>query len=769
MRDENFRPRVEGRSKVTGTARFVGDIRADVLGSSFDTAVVVTSTRSSGVVSHIDPSAALAVPGVKFVMTHENAPRLKKAFALANGEIGSFLPLQDNRIRYYGQCIAVVVAESLEAAQEGARLVAVTYGEVAEPRAYSLGTAASRLKFVKRAGIVPGKIAVGDALKDFDAAPVKIDLQFDVAPAHHNAIEPSAVIARWDPDGGITVHAAIQWHHSEALVLGQVFGLSAVDRLPGLLGRMMGGAQWSGKVRLVNAISGGSFGRNQNPVHMLLAAMAAKICDRAVKVVLSREQTYSLLSYRAQTRQRLRLGARVDGTVTTIVQDADVAKGTHGSFIEPVGEGAGKVYGQSSLLIRHRVAELDLNGAGWMRAPGVSVSFFALESSMDVLAHQLGVDPLDLRLRNYSELDQENKRAWTSKSLRRCYEAGAAAIGWRTRSKGGQLDENGRWVGFGMATSFHPNRQFPATARLSLRRDGTAEVALAIADMGQGIFTALTKIAAEALGLPRDSIILRTQDTDLPAGAGSFGSSATLSNGAAIVEAAAEIQKRLIESAVRDKASSLFGQSVANITVSDGQLAGVGGAKDSVAAVMGRHASGVITAKATTGRTLGYSKLSKGSFGAIFAQVSVDPITLRVRVEKLVGAFACGRIIDKTIAANQLAGGMIWGLGQALMEETQVDPRTGQWVNANLAEALIATNADVPPVDVILIDEDDTRFHSLGSKGLGEIGLVGPAPAIANAIFDATGKRLLSLPIRIEHLMGEKAVHPVPADFDKGG
>lgn len=749
--EHESRPRVEGRSKVTGTARYVDDVRPPEFGSDFDVAVPVTSTRATGRITGIDVEAALAVPGVQAVMTHRNAPRLRKVLAVSMAEVGGLLPLQDDRVHYHGQCVAVVVATSLRAAQDGARRLAIRYDERGEPGAFTLADATDRLSRVKRAGIAPGEIVAGDAEADYRSAPVRIDLEYHHAAHHHNAIEPSAVLARWDPDGGVTIRAAVQWHHIDTLLVGQAFGLGPAHRLPGLVGRAVTGASMGGRVRLVNALSGGAFGRNLNTVHLLLACMAAKLTDRAVKVVLSREQTFSLLSYRGEVAQRLRLGAADDGRLITMIQEPDVAKGAAGTYVEPVGEVPCQIYVHHSRLLRHRVAALDLGGTGWMRAPGVSSGVFALETAMDDLARRLGVDPVELRLRNYAETNPENGKPWTSKSLRQCYATGAEAIGWADRPTGGSLRPDGRLVGYGMATSFDLGRQFPAAARVELRRDGGAVVSVAAAELGQGIFSALTTISADALGLDRNRIALRTAETALPYAAGSIGSTGTFSNGTAIHAAAQSVRLALLARAVTDRRSPLHRHDPSTLTISDGRVLGPDGTEESVAGLMARHPRGSISRTARTGRTFGRSATAKASFGAVFVELSVDPITMVLTVERTVGAFACGRIVEPVIARSQITGGLIWGIGQALFEETRVDRRTGRWVNANLAEALVATQADVRSVEVHFVEEDDTGNHPLGMKGLAEIGVVGTAPAISNAIADATGTRLTSTPMLLEN------------------
>lgn len=747
-------PRIEGAAKVTGAALYVDDIGDDRFGSSLDTAVVVTSTIAIGRIRSFDLSGARAVPGVRLVMTHQNAPRLRKLTAVAMSEIGELLPLQGDRISYYGQAIAVVVADTMLAASEAARLVLVDYEPAAHAPAVTLADGADRLAPVKRAGMAAGETKKGDAFADYEAAPVKVDARYHCAPHHHNAMETSAVIARWDDDGGVTIRAAVQWHHLETLAVGQAFGLDLADRLPGYLARAALGREFAGKVRLTNMMAGGAFGRNLNPQHLLLACMAAKLNDRGVKLNLSREQTFTLLSYRAEVDQRLRLGADADGRLVTIIQEPDVAVGFAGSYVEPVGHSPLQVYAHVSHYLRHRVARLDLNAPGWMRAPGGSAALFALESAMDELAGKVGLDPLELRLRNHADVDPQSGKPWTRKSLHACYRAGAAAIRWHDRPKGGTPRADGRLIGYGMATSYESSLRFPASASVTLRQDGTVLVRVTAAETGQGIWTALVTITAESLGLPRSQIELVTDQTMLPAGAGSIASTGTFSNGTAIVEAAQMIKAKLFRQVMRDHASPLHRAHPGAMAIVDGQVRGPGNLAESVVSAM-KRAREPITARATTGRNFGRdTKRKKASFGAVFTEISIDPWTMDLAAERMFGAFACGRIIEPAIARSQLLGGMTWGIGQALFEQSHLDRRTGRWINANLAEALIPTHADIRSIEAIMVEDDETWTHSLGMKGVSEIGVIGPAPAIANAIFDATGNRLRSLPLLIEQRFG---------------
>ncbi|MEM1347449.1 MAG: xanthine dehydrogenase family protein molybdopterin-binding subunit [Myxococcota bacterium] len=746
------RVRDTGALKVTGALKYVDDLREDDVGFAFDYAYPVVSTIARGKVAGVDDTEALKVEGVLGVVWYKNAPRLRDVTAMSLVEIGQHLPLQEPTIYYHGECVALVLAATPDAARAGARRLVVHYGEESEgPGAFTLADGSKRLDYVKRAGIAPGRIEHGDAPGDYARSPVQVDTTCHHAPHHHNGIEITAYIAHWDDDGGVSVHAPVQWHHIDTLVLGQAFGLGLKSRLPGFVASAFLGRQPSKMVRLHNVPSGGAFGRNINAIPMILACMAAKLHDKGIKLILDRNHTYSLHSHRGEVRNRIRLGADEDGRLKTMIMDPEVATGRWGGFIEPVGEVPCRIYAHDSRLLAHRVAALDLSSVGWMRGPGVSSAVFTLETAMDDLAHAVGKDPLDIRILNHADVDPESGKPWTSKSLLRCYEVGAQEIGWRERPKGGSLREDGRIVGYGMATCFDAGRQFPASASLVLRTDGTALVSVAAPEIGQGITSALRTISAECLGLRRSDIELETMSPESAYGAGSIGSTGTFSNATAIYQAAERLKKTLKAIASKHHDSPLSGLRSDALTLQGGQVLGPEGVSVSVASVMEHHGRELV-ARGRTGATFGYwpSAGSKASFGAVFVEVSIDPLTYDLRVDRCIGAYGCGRIIEPWIARNQMLGGMIWGIGQALYEETRIDRRTGHWINANLAEALISTNADVREVRALFVEEDDTSSHPLGFKGLAELGVIGPAPAISNAILDATGHRMRHLPMLIE-------------------
>lgn len=747
--------RLEGHAKVLGQAQYVGDFHHPEAGGPLDVAVAVTSTQATGRVLAIEATAALARPGVRLVISHENAPRLHAVTSLTGTEIGGLLPLQDAKLHYYGQCVALVVADTLEHAQAAAALVHVRYSAPDPDPAFTLAQGQARVKEAKKVGGGdPGRVSIGHPEKAYAAAPHQVDATFTTPPHHHNAMEPGGALAHWTADGGLTVQVPTQFSYGDALMLAQAFGFGLKDRLPGFAAEALGLGSFDHQVRVISPLIGGSFGGKTGNVHLLLAALAAKLAGRAVRLVLTRAQTFSLLPFRPETWQRVRLAADGEGRLQAVLHDTVAARGAGGEYVEPIGELTAKLYAAPNVLVHQQEVRLDTNAPGWMRAPGACVGQFAVESALDMLAHQLGLDPLDMRLRNHADREPDTGKEWSSKSLIACYQAAAARIGWADRNpRVGSMREGGRLIGYGMATAMYRTNQLPASARVILQPDGRAVVQTAAHEMGQGMITALTQIAAEALGLPLAAVHLDWGDTRLPYGGMSVGSMTTLANGSAIAEAAEAAKKALLRRVVADKDSPLHGQAAQDLHVLDGRITAPDGTGETVSAALARHPADPISEEATTGRTFGRSDYGRAAFGAQFAQVSIDPDTRHLRVERLVGAFAGGRLINPRTVRSQLLGGMVWGVGQALMEESALDPRTGHWLTDNLAEALVPTNADIADLEAIMIEEDDSRGSALGVKGLAEIGGVGTAAAIANAIFHATGQRLTSLPLRIDKLL----------------
>ena len=759
--------RIEGRDKVMGRLRYAGDLSAAQVGvDALDVAVAIISTQATGRIQAIESADALASPGVHLLMTHENAPRLNKVMSITATEIGDLLPLQDDVLHYGGQCIGVLVADTLENARAAAALVRIRYSAPENGAAFTLEQGQDRAEDSKKVGAGdPGQVEVGHPEREYEGAQHKVDLTFETSPHHHNAMEPGAVVAVWEDDGRLTVHLPTQFCYGDAMNLGQAFGFGLKDRLPRILAQVLGGFEFDNKVRIISTMSGGAFGGKTGNIHLLLAPMAAKLTGRPVKLVLTRQQVFTLMPFRGASRQRLRLAANAGGKLQSVMQDVLVSLGAKGGFVEPAGETVPQSYACANVRVHTQAARLDTNAPGWMRGPGCCLGRFAIESAVDDLAYQLGMDPLDFRLLNHADVDPETGKEWSSKSLKACYEAAARRIGWFDRNSAvGSMREGRHRVGYGMATSMYPVKQMPAVAKVILDADGRARVQTTIHEIGQGAVTAMTQIAAEALGLPLGQVHLEFGDTALPYGGMTVGSMSTLTNGAAIHEAAQAVKQTLLKRAVRDQGSPLHGLSHDLLDVVDGRVLAPGGVGEAVADLMARHPEGYIKEEAITGRDMGRSKYARQTFGAQFAKVLIDPDTMHIQVERLVGAFAGGRAINPLLVHSQLMGAMVWGLGQALHEESAMDQRTGLWTNRSLGEALVPTNADVDGIEAIVVNEDDTRGHPLGVKGLGEVGVVGTAAAIGNAIFHATGKRLTTLPFRIDRLLDAAASFPNSAD-----
>lgn len=747
--------RLEAIAKVTGRARYAADLAAQPPGGHPVHAAVVQSPQAGGRVLAIDTADALAIPGVHRVITHLDAPRLKPIHTMPGGELGRFLPLQDNRLHYSGQPIALVMADSAQIARYAASRVKVRYSPAEREPLLTLSEAHAKNAEKVGAGL-PGLTERGTPDAAFTGAARQLDETYETVPQHHNALEPGAVVAEWDGEGRLVVHTATQYSYGDAYALAQAFDLGVNKPFTDVMSSGEAEPGLDDKVRLIVPFVGGAFGGKKGNLHPLLAAMAAKLVGRPVCLELTRSQTFSLMPFRGGTRQRIRLGGDADGRLRVLIQDALIQNSALSNFIEPVGEMTPKLYACEHLRTSHRAVEMDINAPSWMRAPGVGVSQFAIESAMDEWAHEIGLDPLDVRLRNYAEVEPQKGHPWSSKALRECYRQAAEAIGWNARDpRVGSMREHGQCIGLGMATAIYHVAQMAASARVRLNADGSAQVSSSTHELGQGGLTALSQIAAQALGVPLARLNLQWGDTRLPYSSLTAGSSTTLSLGAAITAAAEQLRQQLAERAVADIASPLHGLAPQDLRLANCALCAADGRAQVITELLRRQGLDGLAAQASTGGQISKPALGRATFGAQFAKVAVDPVTGVVRVQRLVGAFAGGRVVNPMLARSQLMGGMVWGLGQALFEHTRLDERLGRWMNADLAEAMIATHADVPTIDVLMVEEDDRRGHPLGIKGLGEIGIVGVAPAIANAVFHATGVRIRSLPLTPDKLLAQ--------------
>ena len=725
--------RRDGIAKVTGAATFAADNHPEGLLH----AVYVQATIARGRVIRLDTGAAKAHPGVVEVFTPENRPALAgdpdaKPFLFAfRTEV-----LQSAEIRYANQPIALVVAETVEAATEAARLVVPHY-EALPPRLGLDGDAPFKPEsgnFGRPAETVFGDVAAGHA-----AARHAVDLTYETPAQYHNAMETHAIVATWDGD-----RLALDVP-SQAIVMsrgayGYYFGIQAEN------------------VTIRSPYLGGGFGSKaviNGPA--LLAILAARALRRPVKLMLRREQMFGPVGHRGATRQRLRIGTDDGGRMTALDHESLAVTSTFDDFIEGAADASLGLYATEALRSTQYAVRADIGTPGPMRAPGIASGSAALECALDEMAEAAGLDPLEFRLRNYAEVEPGTGRPYSSKALRECYRQGAERFGWAGRPLAPRqmTDDRGLLVGWGMGTALFHAPMFAAEARATLRPDGTGLVETAAADMGQGAWTALAQIAADGLGLPLEKIEFRAGASDLPDGGIAGGSGHTATAGGALHAAGSDAVRRLGEIAVADPASPLFGAN-AGVIARDGRLFARDddSRSESYVEIIARAGGAAVQGTGSAARPPeAAERHAMYSHGAVFAEVKIDPALFQIRVTRLVGAFAAGRIINPHLATSQLMGGMIWGLSFALHEEARHDRRTGRIVNADFAGYHIPVNADVAGLDVITVHEEDPHVNPLGIKGVGEIGITGTVGAIGNAIWHATGTRVRRFPIRIADLL----------------
>jgi len=677
--------RIDGRLKVTGQARYAADAPIGNVAH----AVIVTSTIARGKITAVAAADALAIPGVLRVYTHENAPRLTAPpidFVQGVVPAQNAIPLQRSQIVHYGQPVALVVAETLEAARAAARDLHVSYDrEVPLLSLDDRGAEHSRPDaFFGR----PLQAQRGDVDVGLAAAAVRIDARYTTPPEFHNAIEPHATLARWDR-GKLVVHEPSQW------VIGLRNYLAAVFGLP------------PGDVQVISPFVGGGFGsKGFSMPHTVLAAMAARDLERPVKLVLSRAQVFAQTAYRSPTQQHLRLGASAEGELTAIDHASRIADSQAGWFVEPPGLTTMLLYACPNVRISHEAVRLNVPPTGPMRAPGETPGMFALESALDELAAELGIDPIELRVRNDTQHDQDSKQPFSGRHLVECLRAGAQRFGWKARAPRPRGRRDGDdLIGCGVATATYPGMRSPASARV-FRENGKYVVEVATHDLGTGMYSIMAQVAADALQVALDEVECRLGDSRYPDAPVAGGSMSTAS----------------VMPAVQ-------------------------------AACLKLRASGGDFAEAGTAPGDESNRYAFQSFGAQFIEVRVDEALGRVRVTRALGVFDCGRILNPKTARSQALGGIVMGIGMALLEEGAFDPRSGRILTDNLADYRIPVNADIGNLDAFFIEEPDYVFNPLGARGIGEIGITGVAPAIANAVFNATGKRVRDLPITPEKLL----------------
>ena len=682
--------RVDGPAKVTGAARYAGDY--DYPGLAH--AVIVPSTIARGRIVSIDEASARAAGGVIAVMTSRNAPRVLAGKPTPSDSV-LFL-LQDDIVQFDRQPVAVVVAETFEQAVHAADLVRVTYAR--EPAMTQLS--AGEVFVPKEIFGEPAAHERGTAQAAFVSAPVRVQRVYRTPTEHHNPMETHGTVAKWDGDR-LTLHDSTQWPFGVRARLAKTFGMDP------------------DAIHVIAPFVGGAFGgKGQAWSHVPLAAMAAKFTGRPVKLLVTRPQMFGWVGHRPQTEQTVSLGASHEGTLRSVMHEVRSETSIADEFVEPCAVFSRDLYAVPNYAMSHELRRLNISKPTFQRAPGESTGSFAMESAMDELSYELGIDPLELRLRNYSENAPNSGKPYTSKKLRECYQAAADRFGWHRRNPSVRSMSNGRLlVGQGMATSSRATHRSAASARIEMSSGGMVVVSCGTIEQGTGSATVYGQLASEILEIPFERVRFDFGDTSLPNAPIAAGSQTAASVGSAVAIAAQQLRERL-------------------------------------ATLGGRVPPGGIEINVDAKPDASEERFAQQSFGANFAEVEVDPDIGMVRVTRFVGAYNGGRILNAKTARSQLLGGIVWGISMALFEKTRFDERTGRIMNANLADYLVPTNADIPNVEAIIVEDDDRNVNPAHVRGIGEVGMCGSGAAIANAVYHATGVRARELPITPEMLLG---------------
>lgn len=709
--------RVDGQAKVTGSATYAAEFNP----ANLAYAALVLSTIPCGVIAQIETAEAEQAPGVLAVITHLNAPRLAyrplPERPAVDPKFGEQLHVfQSPEIFFSGQPIGTVVADTLEQAQYAVTLLRVNYESSAANANFAADRGRSPNDATEKSGR-PGETSRGDADGAFSRASVTVDEVYQHAREYHNAMEAHATIAEWHGDY-LTLYDKTQWVYNDRKAIAHVFGIAETN------------------IRVISPYVGGAFGSALRTwPHVTVAALAARQVGRPVKLELTRRQLYTTIGYRPHTEQRVALGAEHDGRLIALIQESTAETSVYEEYSEETLYPAQITYSCANVRTRYRFVDMHTNTPCPMRAPGISTGLLALESAMDELAVALEMDPIELRLKNYAERDEDEDVPWSSKELRACYLIGAERFGWKERSaKPCSLRKDGQLVGFGMATALFPSIRSPASASATIFSDGTAVVRTAASDMGPGTYTSMTQVAADTLGMPIERICFELGDSEMPEAPVHGGSMTMASVGSGV---------RAVCEAARAKVLALSPEPIYLASLTEIPYA-------EILQHSGRQ-SIEATANAIPGKE--QQQFSTCAFGAVFVEVRVDADFGTIRVPRIIGAYDAGKIANPKIARSQCIGGMVGGLGMALLEKADWDPRFGRVMNCNLAEYLVPVNADIRELEAIFVPSEDTAFNPLGVKGLAELALCGVAPAIANAVYNATGKRIRDLPITPEKLL----------------
>ncbi len=734
--------RVDGRAKVTGAAQYAIEHKLDNVAH----AMLVLSDIGRGKIQEIDSKTAERSPGVLAVISYRNATKLRsqepKERPIVDPIEGDPLPpLQDDKVRFNGQPVAVVVAETLEQAAHAASLVRIKYDE--EKPITDFSAAADEARHAPQAKTDQGKAKRpeyerGDVKKGLTDADTRIEHEYIQPTEHHNPIETHATLAHWEGKK-LTLYDKSQWVMNVRDQVAQAFAIETDD------------------VRVISLFVGGAFGSALRTwSHVLIAALAAKHVQRPVKLMLTRAQMFTGPGGRPRTWQKVSLGATRDGRLTAIEHQAVGETSTYESYSESTVNSSRMLYSCPNVATHYYLAPMNINTPTAMRAPGEVTGVYALEVAMDELAAALEMDPVELRLRNHADRDPSKDLPWSSKSLKECYLEGAERFGWSKRNpKAGATREGRNLVGYGMASAVYPTNRMPATVRIRMSADGSAEIRSSSSDMGPGTYTSISQVAADTLGLAMDQVNFRLGDTTLPTAPVHGGSMTMASVGSATQAAAEALRGKLLELASGDERSPLHRAKADGITTANGRMFLRDDSRkgESYADILKRHNrdSIEVTEKSEPGEEK--KKFSMYAFGAHFVEVHVDADLCVPRVTRVVSGFGGGKIVNPKTARSQAIGGIVGGIGMACLEETHRDLRNGRVINANLADYILPVNADVPNLEVFFIDERDPHVNPLGVKGIAEIALVGIGAAIANAVYHATGIRVRDLPIRLDKLI----------------
>jgi xanthine dehydrogenase YagR molybdenum-binding subunit len=738
--------RVDGPQKVTGTARYSGEI----LLPGLTHAAIVGATIPSGRVTAITTQEASSADGVIAILTHENLPKIVGEPHLLPSLVGgpapgeSFFPMQDDVVHYAGQPVAIVIADSLERAQWAALLVQVHYEVTHSITSIDDGRDAAVEPQMLFGGLLPARNERGDVERGLAEADVTIDAEYKLAANHHNPIEPPTTTAIWDGDR-LTLYDSTMGVRATQLTVSHLLGVPLA------------------KIRVITNFVGGSFGMKAMVwPHVTLAAIAAQHVRRPVRLAMTRTQMFTSNGHREEQEQRITIGAWHDGQLMAIRHEKLSIGSPFDDWAEPATGVSSQLYACENFQGFHRLIHGNTMTPTFTRGPGESAGSFVLETAMDDLAHELGIDPVDLRAQAHPPTDPRGN-PWTSDGLEQCLRRGAERFGWQDRNREPRSTRDGNWlIGQGMAAAGYPVAPFmPAQhARARVYVDGSALVEAGTQEFGTGVATMMTQVGADALGVPLEAVSAGLGDSELPNISSTVGSAGATMVSASVHLACMALRQQLVERAIADEQSPLHGADAAAIEVDSGRmfLRDQPDRGESYGELLGRNRMSYAEDNGTWSPPPLDAPLGLLTFGAQFAEVAVDADLGIVRVRRMVGAFAPGRVLNPKLATSQLMGGMLWGLGQALFEGNEMDTHHGRWAASNLGEYLVPVNADAPDVVVELVEVEDKGFNPLGVKGVGEIGQVGVAAAIANAVFNATGRRIRRLPLAAELVMD-----PAPA------